>query len=182
MEERRGLERLSLKANINLRTKDAQAFPLKASLRDLGFGGMGLYSRTLLPVDEPLDFDLSTGLLEEPLAGKGTIRHVNRISAFNPSYVYGIQFTSISDRPVKKLIDRALREQRRKPNFFTRHKSGLFITLPFSLIFACVSCMLLVAFNAMEDSFRKEDEYWQKYRDAVIYYLYNNPPKNVPGS
>jgi hypothetical protein len=78
MVERRGYRRYAIEGHISLKTEDGTSSDFKIDVTDVSFLGVTIYAKEKINIaGKVVDFELSSGLLEQPLAGKGRIKYIN---------------------------------------------------------------------------------------------------------
>lgn len=77
MAERRGYLRYDVEGYINLKTEDGASSSFKVEVIDISFLGASVYSNERIEIlDKVVYFELNSGLLEQPLTGKGRIKYI----------------------------------------------------------------------------------------------------------
>lgn len=97
MVERRGYRRYAIEGHISLKTEDGVPSDFKINVIDVSFLGVTIYAKERINIaDKVVDFELSSGLLEQPLTGKGRIKYINeelknKVTAFR----MGLEFVDV---------------------------------------------------------------------------------------
>lgn len=107
MQERRDYERLTLDGNVSLKTENGNPRTFIAYLDNISFGGFAMHAQERIEVDRIVEFELMTQLLEQPLSGKGKIRHITTPEKYRTViFTIGVEFIDINKDIVIYLMKR----------------------------------------------------------------------------
>ncbi len=107
MREQRKYIRYESEGSISLKIGDDNSPVIKTELFDISFMGIGLYSPVKIEVNTLVQFELMTKLSDEPLTGKGIIRHVTELKKDNDAvFRMGIEFTEVDKENMVCLINK----------------------------------------------------------------------------
>lgn len=130
MKERRGYERLSLDGYINLKGEKIKPGPLQVGLQDISFGGFASYGPQELEVDNVVEFELTTQLIDRPILGKGRIRHINKPQRYIvPIFVMGVEFIEVDKDMLLHLIKRQQLKKSQEAN--AGRRKGILDFMPY---------------------------------------------------
>lgn len=107
MQERRAYDRLEVDGTILFKAVGSKVH-VKAYIENISFGGFRMFSREKLDKDSIIDFELSLPMLEQPLKGKGKVRHVV-LPKENAAAVFsmGVEFQDMDKESILHAIKRA---------------------------------------------------------------------------
>ncbi|MCK9603223.1 MAG: PilZ domain-containing protein [Candidatus Omnitrophica bacterium] len=94
MAERREYIRYDIEGHIDLKTEDGAISSFKVDVIDISFLGVSVYSKEKIDIlDKIVYFELISGLLEQPLIGKGRVKYIHEeIRNKAPVFRMGLEF------------------------------------------------------------------------------------------
>jgi hypothetical protein len=145
----------------------------RAYLDDISLGGFAVNSDKKIAVDKIVEFELMTRLLEQPLVGKGKVRHVrSRGQDKKGSFNLGVEFLDINKDTVKNLVRRNLR-QRDKLSFYQQHQRDFWFVLQWTPVALVVLWLSLGAVTNISAYTKEEAKYTEQLKEGLIYSLYS---------
>ncbi|MBN1913852.1 MAG: PilZ domain-containing protein [Candidatus Omnitrophica bacterium] len=123
MPPRRKYHRFHFNGEVDIRARGEREKMLKGYLSDISLGGMGIFCREPIAVDENVFFALTVPLSQNSLSGNGVIRHATLKENYgNELFYIGVQFKGVPQNKIKELLkddyiidkDPLLSEQRRR--------------------------------------------------------------------
>ncbi|MFH1479161.1 MAG: PilZ domain-containing protein [Candidatus Omnitrophota bacterium] len=169
VQERRVFRRFDLGGEVSLKSKNGDGESLSAYLGDMGLGGFCIETKEEMDLDKDVEFLVKTGSVDRPLMGTGRIRHIVDRDYF---YRVGIQFTQVNENKVRHVIKNTLgwRKKHLLPRYLRREIVFSLKVLP---IIAAISYIVLTFSTKAHENNIKEREYRERFKEAMIHYLYN---------
>ncbi len=110
MPERRSYERINSDGSVSFRRAGSSSPACRACeahLENISFGGFAMYSAQAQDAEAVIDFELTAPSLDQPLVGKGKIRHVTLPQrCATPIFTMGVEFIEADKDLVTYLIKR----------------------------------------------------------------------------
>ena len=118
MQERRGYVRFDVQGQAVIKCAEEPG-GAQGEWTDISYGGFAMTTQDAFSSEEAVSFELTTDLLDEPLAGKGKIKNVNKVNRPGSAiFRVGIEFVDIDRRillNLMEMVDARRRAARNRP-------------------------------------------------------------------